>query len=366
MVELIELFNAERARGAASRRSAIGIGIATGEMVAGYTGTQQRATYTCIGDTVNLAARLEAHTKVAQRAILIDAGDPCRARRPHRRRAARAGRRFAARRCRSRCSRCRAARRSPIAPPADSASARYSRAWRGGASMQPIRGRPRSGAGPNQPQRKPALAGVAAHLAVGEVDQPGVEVVVAARAHGPERLGRRLRECLDVDSRLLLGGLVDQGDELVLGRMRQALASPLAAAAAASLASAYRKVFSLPVQALPSQRRPSAQRRQASFVVVSVTAWPSLEIVKRSWAWPALASSARKANAAIRGPNAARRNSVMQSPLFEPAARARQGLRNYRNEDLRFRRVRRSEGRSGALDDPRSLAARRRPLLAFL
>ena len=40
--------------------------------MAGYTGTQQRATYTCIGDTVNLAARLEAHTKVAARAILID------------------------------------------------------------------------------------------------------------------------------------------------------------------------------------------------------------------------------------------------------------------------------------------------------
>ena len=41
-------------------------------MVAGYTGTNERATYTCIGDTVNLAARLEAHTKVAGRAILID------------------------------------------------------------------------------------------------------------------------------------------------------------------------------------------------------------------------------------------------------------------------------------------------------
>jgi class 3 adenylate cyclase len=36
-------------------------------MVAGYTGTNKRATYTCIGDTVNLAARLESHTKVAQR-----------------------------------------------------------------------------------------------------------------------------------------------------------------------------------------------------------------------------------------------------------------------------------------------------------
>jgi class 3 adenylate cyclase len=41
-------------------------------MVAGYAGTNERATYTCIGDTVNLASRLEAHTKVAGRTILID------------------------------------------------------------------------------------------------------------------------------------------------------------------------------------------------------------------------------------------------------------------------------------------------------
>jgi len=41
-------------------------------MIAGYTVTQDRATYTCIGDTVNLAARLEAHTKMAGNAILID------------------------------------------------------------------------------------------------------------------------------------------------------------------------------------------------------------------------------------------------------------------------------------------------------
>jgi adenylate cyclase len=71
MVELIDLFNVDR-QAAEKPPIKIGIGVASGEMVAGYTGTNQRATYTCIGDTVNLAARLEAHTKVAQRAILID------------------------------------------------------------------------------------------------------------------------------------------------------------------------------------------------------------------------------------------------------------------------------------------------------
>jgi adenylate cyclase len=72
MTEMIALFNLERV--AANKPAiAIGIGIATGDMVAGYTGTQQRATYTCIGNTVNLAARLEAHTKIAQRCILMDA-----------------------------------------------------------------------------------------------------------------------------------------------------------------------------------------------------------------------------------------------------------------------------------------------------
>lgn len=71
MIEMIDLFNAEQAsRNRAQIR--IGIGVATGEVIAGYTGTMQRATYTCVGDAVNLAARLEAHTKVVGQPILIN------------------------------------------------------------------------------------------------------------------------------------------------------------------------------------------------------------------------------------------------------------------------------------------------------
>jgi len=72
MIETMDLFNLERVA-ADKPQIRIGIGIASGEMVAGYAGTNERATYTCIGDTVNLASRLEAHTKVAVRTILIDA-----------------------------------------------------------------------------------------------------------------------------------------------------------------------------------------------------------------------------------------------------------------------------------------------------
>ncbi len=71
MQEMVTLFNAERAS-EGKLPIAIGIGIASGQVIAGYTGTQQRATYTCVGDTVNLAARLEAHTKVAGHGVLMD------------------------------------------------------------------------------------------------------------------------------------------------------------------------------------------------------------------------------------------------------------------------------------------------------
>lgn len=71
MIEMVELFNFDRsAQGKAPIK--IGIGIASGSVIAGYTGTLQRATYTCVGDTVNLAARLESHTKVVGKPILID------------------------------------------------------------------------------------------------------------------------------------------------------------------------------------------------------------------------------------------------------------------------------------------------------
>jgi class 3 adenylate cyclase len=71
MVELLKGFNAQQA--AQNKvQIKIGIGIASGRVIAGYTGTQHRATYTCVGDTVNLAARIQGHTKVVDRPILID------------------------------------------------------------------------------------------------------------------------------------------------------------------------------------------------------------------------------------------------------------------------------------------------------
>jgi adenylate cyclase len=71
MLELVDGFSREQMlRGRQDIH--IGIGIASGPVIAGFTGTQHRVTYTCVGETANLAAHLEAHTKVAGQPILID------------------------------------------------------------------------------------------------------------------------------------------------------------------------------------------------------------------------------------------------------------------------------------------------------
>jgi adenylate cyclase len=83
MIEMIELFNREPER-AGKLPLEIGIGIASGSVIAGYTGTQKRATYTCVGDAVNVAARLEAYTKAIGQRVLTDGatrqalGERCR------------------------------------------------------------------------------------------------------------------------------------------------------------------------------------------------------------------------------------------------------------------------------------------------
>ena len=71
MLDLLDGFNRKQAElGRVVIK--VGIGIASGRMIAGYTGTEHRATFTCVGDTVNIAARIEQHTKEAGRPILID------------------------------------------------------------------------------------------------------------------------------------------------------------------------------------------------------------------------------------------------------------------------------------------------------
>lgn len=71
MLAQVELLNQEQAR-LGQRPIRIGVGIAAGPVVAGFVGAEMRATYTCVGDVVNTAARLEAATKELGHPIVID------------------------------------------------------------------------------------------------------------------------------------------------------------------------------------------------------------------------------------------------------------------------------------------------------
>ncbi len=70
MLELLEDLNKRRRRRKREPLS-LGVGVASGDMVAGTIGSLKRMDYTVIGDSVNLAARLQQLTKYYQVGVII-------------------------------------------------------------------------------------------------------------------------------------------------------------------------------------------------------------------------------------------------------------------------------------------------------
>ena len=69
MADELQAFKAEL--GAAGAGFDVGIGVHSGPAVVGLIGSEKRREYTSIGDTVNLASRIEGLTKEAGRRILV-------------------------------------------------------------------------------------------------------------------------------------------------------------------------------------------------------------------------------------------------------------------------------------------------------
>lgn len=61
-----------KALGGGDRAISVGVGIATGRVFVGNVETKERLIYTAIGDTVNVASRLEGQTRTLDAAVVID------------------------------------------------------------------------------------------------------------------------------------------------------------------------------------------------------------------------------------------------------------------------------------------------------
>jgi adenylate cyclase len=58
-------------RHASQKEFDVGIGVSSGPLMSGNVGSERRLSYTAIGDTVNTAARIEAHTKEVPHSALV-------------------------------------------------------------------------------------------------------------------------------------------------------------------------------------------------------------------------------------------------------------------------------------------------------